>query len=134
MSNYKGRIYYQHDAARLQVCTTNIHYLLHIVDSIERMGPVCVYWSYPMERYCSFVGAAVKSRRFPYANIARRLLDVAQLRTIREIYDLHGSISFGQTRASTEGVNAAELADADKVDREECESPEAYYDTILIHA
>ncbi|CAE6477612.1 unnamed protein product [Rhizoctonia solani] len=120
------RIYYQHNAERLQVCTTNVHYLLHIVDSIERMGPVCVYWSYPMERYCSFIGAAVKSRRFPYANIARRLLDVAQLRTIREIYDLHDSISFGQTRASTEGDKAIELAQADKVPGKE------YKDILLL--
>ncbi|KEP46611.1 transposase family Tnp2 protein [Rhizoctonia solani 123E] len=112
-------IYYQYDDSRLQICTTNAHYLLHIVDSIERMGPVCVYWSYPMERYCSFIGAGVKSCRFPYANIARRLLDVAQLRTARELYDLHDLISFGQTRASTEGDKAIELAGADKVDREE---------------
>ncbi|KAF8679883.1 Transposase family tnp2 [Rhizoctonia solani] len=91
-------IYYQYDEERLR-----------------HMGPVCVYWSYPMERYCSFVGAAVKSRRFPYANIARRLLDVAQLRTAREIYNLHESISFGQTRASTEGDKAIELAEADRI-------------------
>ena len=127
VSNDYARIYYQHNAERLQVCTTNTHYLLHIVDSIEQMGPVCVYWPYPMERYCSFVGAAVKSRRFPYANIARRLLDVAQLRTAREIYDLHSSISFGQTHASTEGDKAIELAQADKVNCDECESTIFYY-------
>ncbi|KAF8692328.1 Transposase family tnp2, partial [Rhizoctonia solani] len=33
-------IYYQHDPNRLQVCTTNVHYLLHIADSIERLGPL----------------------------------------------------------------------------------------------
>ncbi|CEL54421.1 hypothetical protein RSOLAG1IB_11667 [Rhizoctonia solani AG-1 IB] len=114
-------IYYQYNEERLRVCTTNVHYLLHIVDSIERMGPVCVYWSYPMERYCSFVGAAVKSRRFPYANIARRLLDVAQLRAAREIYNLHESITFGQTRASTERDKAIELAEADRITSREYE-------------
>ncbi|KAF8757935.1 Transposase family tnp2 [Rhizoctonia solani] len=36
-------IYYQHDPNRLQVCTTNVHYLLHIADSIERFGPLPVY-------------------------------------------------------------------------------------------
>jgi hypothetical protein len=96
------------------------------------MGPVCVYWSYPMERYCSFVGAAVKSRRFPYANIARRLLDVAQLRTAREIYNLHSSITFGQTRASTEGDKAIELAEADRIMSRECEYPISCCDLIRI--
>ena len=85
-----------------------------------------------MERYCSFVGAAVKSRRFPYANIARRLLDVARLRTAREIYDLHHSISFGQTRASTEGVKAIELAEADTINHEECKFSIHCYRSILI--
>ncbi|KAF8596672.1 hypothetical protein BDV93DRAFT_425113, partial [Ceratobasidium sp. AG-I] len=60
--------------------------LLHIADSIQRHGPVSCYWSYPMERYCSFVGASVKSRRFPYTNIARRIRDTIHLRICREIY------------------------------------------------
>jgi hypothetical protein len=55
-----------------------------------------------MERYCSFIGASVKSRRYPYANIARRIRDVAQLRVIREIYDLHNRIRFGRIRRSKE--------------------------------
>ncbi|KAF8597438.1 hypothetical protein BDV93DRAFT_416484, partial [Ceratobasidium sp. AG-I] len=63
--------------------------VLHIVDSIEYLGPPWVYWAYPMEHFCSFVGTSVKSRRFPYANISRRLLDVAQLRVIWERYNLH---------------------------------------------
>ncbi|CAE6454695.1 unnamed protein product [Rhizoctonia solani] len=66
-----------------------------------------------MERYCSFIGASVKSRRFPYANIARRVCDVARLCIIREIYDLRDMISFGQTRASTEEDLKNEKRDAD---------------------
>jgi hypothetical protein len=98
----------------MQVCTTNIHYLLHVVHSIERLGPLPGYWAFPMERYCSFIGASVKSRRFPYANIARRVCDVAQLRIIREIYNLHEMISFGQTRASTEEDLKIEMREGDK--------------------
>ncbi|QRW24315.1 Transposase family tnp2 [Rhizoctonia solani] len=108
------QIYYQHDPERIQVCTTNIHYLLHIVDSIERLGPLPGYWAFPMEQYCSFIGASVKSRRFPYANIARRVCDVAQLCIIREIYDLRNMISFGQTRASTEEDLKTEMREGDK--------------------
>ncbi|CCO31180.1 hypothetical protein BN14_05215 [Rhizoctonia solani AG-1 IB] len=107
-------IYYQHDPQRVQVCTTNIHYLLHIVDSIERLGPLPGYWAFPMERYCSFIGASVKSRRFPYANIARRVCDVAQLSMIRQIYNLNDMITFGQTRASTEEDKKAEMREGDR--------------------
>ncbi|CCO34284.1 hypothetical protein BN14_08379 [Rhizoctonia solani AG-1 IB] len=87
-----------------------------------------IYYQYNEERlriqlsaWVHFVGAAVKSRRFPYANIARRLLDVAQLRAAREIYNLHESITFGQTRASTERDKAIELAEADRITSREYE-------------
>lgn len=108
-------MYYQYDSDRLQTCPVNVHYLLHIVDSIEAIGPVWCYWAYPMERFCSFIGAAVKSRRFPYTNIARRIRDVAQLHIIRELYNLHGVVKFGQTRASTEEDLAGELEQADRI-------------------
>lgn len=86
----------------MQTCPVNVHYLLHIVDSIEYLGPVWGYWAFPMERYCSFIGASVKSRRYPYTNIANRIRDVAQLRIIREIYNLRDTVTFGNTRASIE--------------------------------
>lgn len=66
-----------------------------------------------MERYCSFVGSAVKSRRYPYANIARRIRDVGQLKVIRELYDLHDIIQFGRTRALAE---EREVLKADRFD------------------
>jgi hypothetical protein len=108
-------MYYQYDEDRLQTCPVNVHYLLHVVDSVENLGPVWAYWAFPMERYCSFIGAAVKSRRYPYANIARRIRDVAQLRIIREIYDLHDIITFGHTRASRdeENLKAGNIGSAD---------------------
>jgi hypothetical protein len=55
-----------------------------------------------MEHYCSYIGSAVKSRRYPYANIARRIRDVAQLRMIREVYDLHDVVRFGRARGTKE--------------------------------
>ncbi|KDN34296.1 hypothetical protein RSAG8_12621, partial [Rhizoctonia solani AG-8 WAC10335] len=77
-----------------------------------------------MERFCSFIGSSVKSRRFPYANINRRVCDVAQLRIIRELYNLHDIVKFGQTRASTDEVLAGELKSADRFPDE--------YPTILL--
>jgi hypothetical protein len=68
-----------------------------------------------MERYCSFVGASVKSRRFPYVNISRRIRDVAMLRIIRERYDLHDSVKFGKTKATQDEDEEGEYI-------EDCES------------
>lgn len=110
---FLARIYYQHNPDRMQTCPVNVHYLLHIADSIEAVGPISCYWAYPMERFCSFIGASVKSRRFPYTNIARRIRDTAQIRVAKELYDLHNVISFGQTRASTDEELETEKAKAD---------------------
>ncbi|KAL5635302.1 hypothetical protein ACGC1H_004176 [Rhizoctonia solani] len=88
------KYYYQYNPTRMQTCTVNIHYLLHVADCIEYLGPVWCYWSFPMERFCSFVGGVVKSRRFPFENIARRIRDTAQLQVIRHLYGLHNTLSF----------------------------------------
>lgn len=112
---YLARIYYQYNPNRMQTCPVNVHYLLHIADSIESVGPVSCYWAYPMERFCSFIGASVKSRRFPYANIARRIRDTAQIRVAKELYNLHDVISFGRTCASTDEEIATEIAKADRL-------------------
>ncbi|EUC56018.1 transposase family Tnp2 protein, partial [Rhizoctonia solani AG-3 Rhs1AP] len=82
------QIYYQFDEDRLQTCSVNTHYLLHIADSIEYMGPIRCYWAYPMERFCSFVLNSVKSRRYPYANIDERVLNRARLQIILHKYQL----------------------------------------------
>lgn len=109
------RIYYQSNPKRLQTCPINVHYLLHIADSIQFQGPVWCYWAYPMERFCSFIGASVKSRRFPYTNIARRIRDTIYLRICRERYGLHDEITFGQTQASTDQTRNNELEDAEQL-------------------
>lgn len=62
-----------------------------------------------MERFCSFIGASVKSQRYPYANINRRVQDTAQLRVVRELYDLHDVISFAPSReAEAIGIEGTE--------------------------
>ncbi|KAG9087021.1 hypothetical protein FRC06_002771 [Ceratobasidium sp. 370] len=109
------RIYYQHNPGRLQACNVNVHYLLHIVDSIEFAGPPSCYWSYVMERFCSFVGYAVKSRQDPFSNISRRVRDMAQLQMLGHLYDLRKTITFAQTHASTEAAGMAENDQADQI-------------------
>jgi hypothetical protein len=126
-------IYYQYDATCLQTCPVNVHYLLHIVDSIEAIGPVWCYWAYPMERFCSFIRASVKSRRFLYTNIARRIRDTAQLRVIRELYNLHDVVSFGKTCASTEEELGTEMEGADKLPKCECSTFRISASTYVIH-
>ncbi|KAF8685506.1 Transposase family tnp2 [Rhizoctonia solani] len=64
--------YLTFDKNQLQTCPVNVHYLLHVADSIEYMGPIWCYWAFPMEQFCSFVVNSVKSQQYPYANIDKR--------------------------------------------------------------
>ncbi|KAG8795067.1 hypothetical protein FRC12_018363 [Ceratobasidium sp. 428] len=86
--------YYQYNPNRMEVCTVNIHYLLHLVDAIEQLGLPGGYWSFLMERFCSLVGFVVKSRRFPFENISRNIRDQMQLKVLRHLYGSHGSLGF----------------------------------------
>lgn len=76
-----------------------------------------------MERFCSFIGASVKSRRFPYANIIRRIRDVTQLRMIRDIYHLQDQISF---KLQDDTANEVEGKDVEKL-------PDCQYILLILH-
>ncbi|EJD42285.1 hypothetical protein AURDEDRAFT_33785, partial [Auricularia subglabra TFB-10046 SS5] len=57
--------------------------LLHIADSIVAMGPVGGYWSFVMERFCSSLRPAIRSRKYPYTSIDNYSSDLARIRQIR---------------------------------------------------
>ncbi|THU76250.1 hypothetical protein K435DRAFT_739434 [Dendrothele bispora CBS 962.96] len=80
------RFYYQYDAERLPMCPLTIHALLHIAPSIKVSGPVWCYWAFPMERYCGKLLPAIRSRRFPFASLARHVVEDARLTQISTIY------------------------------------------------
>lgn len=70
------KVYYKKklERSRLSVCTSIVHYLLHVADSIGQFGPVINYWQYPMERVCGQLGPLVKSTVNPYQNLANNIL------------------------------------------------------------
>lgn len=81
-------MYYRFKKERLSACTSCIHALLHVPFDIRQTGPVWVNWAYFMERFCGSLVSAVKSRRFPYIALSRRLYHQAQLSHIGIKYDL----------------------------------------------
>ncbi|THU76276.1 hypothetical protein K435DRAFT_705157 [Dendrothele bispora CBS 962.96] len=87
------RFYYQYDAQRLPTCPVTIHALLHIAPSIKGTGPVWCYWAFPMERYCGKIQPAIQNRRFPYACLARHVLEDARLTQIKSIYNVAETLS-----------------------------------------
>ncbi|KAG6847183.1 hypothetical protein H0H93_009630 [Arthromyces matolae] len=102
VQDYKS-IYYQHDPTRVSTCPVTIHALLHIADSIKFAGPVWCYWAFPMERYCGQLQPAIKSRRFPYASLDRRVTETAQLSQIKVIYDVSAALSLSPPRGQIPG-------------------------------
>ncbi|KAJ7774069.1 hypothetical protein B0H16DRAFT_1713902 [Mycena metata] len=82
------RFYYQYEESRLPACTLPIHALLHIASNIRTIGPMWCFWAFVMERFCGSLVPAVKSRKFPFASLAHRLRDVAQLNQIKLLYGL----------------------------------------------
>ncbi|KAJ3875027.1 hypothetical protein F5051DRAFT_334641 [Lentinula edodes] len=87
------RIYYQFDPQRIALCPLTVHALLHIAPSIKASGPVWCYWAFPMERYCGKLGPTIRSRRFPFAALARQVLEEARLAQITIFYNVHELLS-----------------------------------------
>ncbi|EJD41961.1 hypothetical protein AURDEDRAFT_37164, partial [Auricularia subglabra TFB-10046 SS5] len=56
--------------------------LLHIADSIVAMGPVGGYWSFVMERFCSSLRPAIRSRKHPYTSIDHHVSDMAKIHQV----------------------------------------------------
>ena len=82
------RYYYQYNEDRLSVCTLTIHGLLHIPQDIRTCGPVWATWMFYMERFCSILQAAIRSRRDPWTNITRRIFHIAILGQLEARYNL----------------------------------------------
>ncbi|KAG8737148.1 hypothetical protein FRC10_008503 [Ceratobasidium sp. 414] len=61
-----------------------------------------------MEQYCNYVKTAVKSRRYPYANLAWRIQDIGQLRILRQRYHLKDVITLTKLSAEEKENLAAD--------------------------
>lgn len=94
-------MYYQYQPDRVSACTVTLHALLHIPDYIEATGPVWATWAFPTERYCGSLTPAVKSRRFPFSSIDRRVTELAQLTQIKMFHRLHQELSFRTPKDGT---------------------------------
>ncbi|KAG8902453.1 hypothetical protein FRC00_007344 [Tulasnella sp. 408] len=67
-------------------------------ENVRIMGPVWCYWAFPMERFCGSLLPAIKSRRYPYASIDRRVTEISQLHQIKVIYDLRQQLDLRRRR------------------------------------
>ena len=87
-------LYYHDDEWRLQVCTSQLHGLLHIADCLRALGPAFVFWQYSAERTVGSVQASTRSSRYPIksavlSTVERERLNFANLMyNIRPIPDI----------------------------------------------
>ncbi|KAF8317239.1 uncharacterized protein EI90DRAFT_2887602, partial [Cantharellus anzutake] len=62
--------------------------LLHIPYDIRNNGPPCNNWTFIMERWCGSLLPAIKSRKEPFACLALRQFQAAQLFEVINQYNL----------------------------------------------
>ncbi|KAJ7777637.1 hypothetical protein DFH07DRAFT_911583 [Mycena maculata] len=94
--------YYQYDEERLSACPLTIHGLLHVADDIRFCGPSWTTWTFWVERYCGFLQAGIRSKRFPWANMNNRILRHAYLEQLGARYDLEDELSTVSSRKKGE--------------------------------
>ncbi|KAF8583147.1 hypothetical protein K439DRAFT_1349322 [Ramaria rubella] len=86
-------MYHQYDSTRLATCTSCHHTLLHILLDIQRTGPVWVYWTFVIERFCGCLLEAMKSHSKPYTALSTRMLHQSQLLQIQLWFSLHEELN-----------------------------------------
>lgn len=69
-----------------------IHAWLHVVDFMEKSGPLWAFWCWVMERVCSKLVRGVSSRKHPDASLDRRAFESAKLNAIIHSHDLQATI------------------------------------------
>jgi hypothetical protein len=75
-------IYYQQRADRLHFVRPCIHTLIHCGPEIEAVGPLPCYAQWTLERTIGILGQELKQHTLPYANLAQRMLLLAQLNAL----------------------------------------------------
>lgn len=68
--------------------TLTVHGLLHVADTIERIGPVWAWWSFPIERQCGRLQRYITSRRHPFANLDSHITLANQFKMAKLIYNI----------------------------------------------
>ncbi|KAK6984134.1 hypothetical protein R3P38DRAFT_3232395 [Favolaschia claudopus] len=85
-------------AEGLSTCVLTTHALLHIPDDILNAGPMWCYWNYVTERYVGYLARCSKSRKNPYASLARRVREIAQNNVIKMSYRLYDDLDLSDSR------------------------------------
>lgn len=68
--------------------TLTVHGLLHIADTIERIGPVWTWWSFPIERQCGHLKRHITDKRHPFSNLDNYIILAAQSKNAKLIYNI----------------------------------------------
>ncbi|KAF7293325.1 hypothetical protein HMN09_01212000 [Mycena chlorophos] len=79
--------------------------MLHIAFYIRTAGPEWVTWAFQVERENGFVKRGITSKKKPWANIDRRLLDFALIDQVKYLYDVTEELNIKPPRPENEPTN-----------------------------
>ena len=68
------KLYYRGEPERLQVCTVQIHYLLHYSDYIQDLGSARLFWQFFMERMNGIIKPKARSKSQMHASVSNGVL------------------------------------------------------------
>jgi hypothetical protein len=77
------KLYYRGEPDRLQVCTINLHSLLHFPLYIRDCGPACYWWQFNMERFCGILKPKARSKSQMSASLANAVVINEHLNHVR---------------------------------------------------
>ena len=123
LTNQFLRYYYQHNEDRVSACTLPIHGLLHVADDIKACGPSWATWTFFLEHYCGTLKTALKSKRHPWGNLNKQVLNITYLQQMRVRYQVLQELpSYSWNNTEQVSEYELELEDCAPSCRNECQN------------
>jgi len=102
------RLYYRYDYDRLSACPLTIHALIHIPNDTRNAGPLSRIWEFVTERVMGLIARSVKSKRFPFSQLARGAKKMEQIKMVAMKYQLEDELNLRRKRRDWSVLGADE--------------------------
>jgi len=103
------RLYYRYDEDRLPACPLTIHAFIHIPNDTRNAGPLSRIWEFVTERIMGLIGRSIKSKRYPFSQLAKSMKKMEQLKLVAMKYELWDFLKLDNRRRNWDKLQGDEI-------------------------
>jgi hypothetical protein len=94
------RYYYRYKIGRISTCPLTMHAIIHLVSSTRHAGPLSCIWEYITERFMGKIARSIKSRQYPFSQLAETVKKGEQIKVLAIKYGLEKELFLTDKRCN----------------------------------